>query len=113
MNIKRALAKVAGDTRYFGDVCEKHPEVHGERKTCNNKCIACYRLEDIARTKAIRKTLGKMINAVAGTRKEAIDGKISKYIGSICEKHPEIGGVRSTKNGRCVRCLSRGKKAVA
>ena len=28
-------------TRYFGKVCEKHPELNGERLKSNSSCIAC------------------------------------------------------------------------
>lgn len=28
-------------TRFFGRVCEKHPELSGERKTSNRKCVRC------------------------------------------------------------------------
>jgi 5-methylcytosine-specific restriction endonuclease McrA len=30
-------------TRYFGKVCEKHPELSGERRLCNRSCVACSR----------------------------------------------------------------------
>lgn len=30
-------------TRYLGKVCEKHPELNGERRLCNRSCVACSR----------------------------------------------------------------------
>ena len=30
-------------TRYFGKVCEKHPELSGERRLSNRSCVACSR----------------------------------------------------------------------
>lgn len=30
-------------TRYFGKVCEKHPELNGERRLVNRSCVACSR----------------------------------------------------------------------
>ncbi len=30
-------------TRYFGKVCEKHPELNGERRLSNRSCVACHR----------------------------------------------------------------------
>lgn len=30
-------------TRYFGKVCDKHPELNGERRLCNRSCVACSR----------------------------------------------------------------------
>ena len=30
-------------TRYFGKVCEKHPELNGERRLSNRSCVACSR----------------------------------------------------------------------
>lgn len=30
-------------TRYFGKVCEKHPELNGERRLANRSCVACSR----------------------------------------------------------------------
>jgi len=30
-------------TRYFGKVCEKHPELNGERRLSNRSCVACNR----------------------------------------------------------------------
>lgn len=30
-------------TRYFGKVCEKHPELGGERRLSNRSCVACSR----------------------------------------------------------------------
>lgn len=30
-------------TRYFGKVCEKHPELSGERRLANRSCVACSR----------------------------------------------------------------------
>lgn len=30
-------------TRYFGKVCDKHPELSGERRLCNRSCVACSR----------------------------------------------------------------------
>lgn len=39
----RQEAMVSGSTRYFGGLCAKHPELNGERRTCNCCCIACIR----------------------------------------------------------------------
>lgn len=30
-------------TRYFGKVCDKHPELSGERRLSNRSCVACSR----------------------------------------------------------------------
>jgi hypothetical protein len=30
-------------TRYFGKVCDKHPELNGERRLANRSCVACSR----------------------------------------------------------------------
>lgn len=38
----RAEAKAQGLTRYFGKVCEKHPELKGERHMSNRNCAECF-----------------------------------------------------------------------
>lgn len=37
----RAQAKVQGLKHYFGTICERHPELAGERKTASGNCLQC------------------------------------------------------------------------
>lgn len=41
MNNPRKIAAAAGATRYTGAVCDRHPELAGERMTSNFTCVAC------------------------------------------------------------------------
>ena len=50
MNERRPLTKATrrqamanGFSRYRGRVCDKHPELLGERRTANSCCVACQR----------------------------------------------------------------------
>lgn len=86
----RREAIMAGATRHIGKVCEKHPELNGERLTSNNKCVACHR----AKVKQRRKE--KLVEAqLAG---------LTRYNGKVCERHPELNGERYVANSRCVAC---------
>lgn len=38
------------------------------------------------------------------TRKIALEGGETTYIGSVCEKHSTLGGKRNTNDGNCVAC---------
>ena len=40
------------ENRYFGKVCEKHPELGGERRKANRKCVKCASDKMIAWAKA-------------------------------------------------------------
>ena len=74
-----------GATRYFGKVCESHPELAGERRSANGNCVACAR--ESRKRSHIKKRQ-------AGTR----------YFGAVCEKHPELAGERRSVNHQCIRC---------
>lgn len=39
--LARQEAIASNTARYFGKVCEKHPECKGERLTHNGKCVGC------------------------------------------------------------------------
>jgi len=41
--ISRLEAKAQRLTRYLGQICQKHPELDGERLTSNYTCIGCMR----------------------------------------------------------------------
>lgn len=38
-------------TRYFGKICDKHPEINGERRLANRSCVSCSREKVHARAK--------------------------------------------------------------
>lgn len=70
-------------TTYDGSPCKLG---HGtKRYTSNNTCVVCNAAARKASTKA----------------KSAIS---TRYVGSICTKHPELKGVRLSSNGTCVYC---------
>lgn len=50
--MNRQEAKAINSTRYFGKVCEKHPKLKGERKTCNGHCVGCHRIRAHIRARA-------------------------------------------------------------
>jgi hypothetical protein len=37
----RQQAKAPGLKRYTGAICDKHPELHGERRTASGNCLKC------------------------------------------------------------------------
>lgn len=51
-NISLAFAKKYGDKRYQGQVCDKHPELAGERNARSRACIGCAREKMRARRAA-------------------------------------------------------------
>lgn len=76
-------------SRYYGKVCEKHPELGGERLSCNTLCVACHR--------EYRKKVQKKVREKNGP-------KTGHYFGKVCEKHPELNGKRYRASSKCVRC---------
>lgn len=70
-------------TTYHGKPCKKGH--NGIRYTCNGYCVECNK----EKSKLSRKRLAQ---------------KHTRYIGSVCAKHPEIGGERLSSNGTCVKC---------
>lgn len=64
-----------GVTRYHGKVCDRHPELLGERLTSNFHCIRCHRLK-IAPTK-VRQQTAKQKRAKAD---------VFAHYGQFCQK---------------------------
>src|SRR5436190_1681381 len=41
--VKQAVNNKLTDARYFGKICEKHPELNGLRRRRNHDCVQCAR----------------------------------------------------------------------
>lgn len=52
---KKEKMKMQG-TRYFDKICEKHPELNGERRTSNSGCVKCVYLRSNDPKYRVRKT---------------------------------------------------------
>lgn len=44
MTTARQQAKLLGKSRFVGNLCVKHPEAKGERRTTSGNCVVCNRL---------------------------------------------------------------------
>lgn len=53
---KKEKMKMQG-TRYFGKICEKHPELNGERRTSNSGCVKCVYLRSNDPKYRVRKNI--------------------------------------------------------
>ena len=71
--------------KYIGKVCEKHPELGGERYVRGRHCPKCN-CESHAKLILKRKSEGP------------------SYFGKICIKHPELNGERTSVGGHCLPC---------
>lgn len=47
----RSEARSQGHVRYIGKICDKHPELHGERYVCSAKCVRCGNERGLAHAK--------------------------------------------------------------
>lgn len=46
-------------------------------------------------------------------RQESVSVGATRYVGKVCPKHPELSGVRTTCNRKCVGCTRDGQKTSA
>lgn len=110
-------------TRYFGKICEKHPELNGERMKSNSACMGCKKERQHTRY-LVRKEDPEFVEM---KRKQAIewarnnhDKKIATVVAWLKHKrHTDLiyllkGRVRSRLNNAMVRLMtSRGKPTQA
>ena len=76
-------------TKYIGKICEKHPELGGERHVYEGRCVGCKR--------------EKGVKDKAKAKSKRVPG-ITRHFGKICGKHPELNGERLVSNSHCVAC---------
>lgn len=117
MTTSRRLAIAKSKPTYFGKVCTKHPELHGERRRRSCACVGCHKERSAVRERlkyatdpeyrkrkaeARRKRIPAVQRAAAGT---------SRYFGGVCIKHPELYGERYYSGYVCIACHRERAKA--
>ena len=97
---RRMAARTEGTRFYLGKVCGKHPELLGKRYVSTTQCVGCSRRSASSAESAV----------VRANRAAAKESKQPYYLGSVCDKHPELQGARYTSTGHCVGCQSEARK---
>lgn len=85
----------ANENHSFGKICDKHPELNGERLKSNRCCLACHR------------------EATKKARKDKVGRVGTRYVGAVCLHHPELNGERMSSSATCVGCHKERSKARA
>lgn len=93
------------DTRFIGDVCDKHPALKGLRYKCNGLCVGCGR--DRSAVVNEQKKQERLAHRDEMNSSVRLSGNClteSRYLGAICSKHPNMGGLRYKHQDQCIQC---------
>lgn len=84
----------------FGKVCEKHPELKGERWLSDNRCVECKRLRCVARRLADRGKVAEYNKKYKSANRDKVLAKNREYMHTY--KHTETFKI-SRKTGKVIR----------